>query len=418
MRPFIRQACLLAWLLGNNCVVDAAERLPDTLDMFVGDSRVLGASAKRVAVGNGKVLSVSSIGSDGLLFLGEGVGTTIVQLWLHDGTRHRLLVRVTETDLASTLVAVQSLVQDIAELQVRTVGTRIVLESAVASERAAERAAAVAALYPGVAINLVGKASLDRMIHFDVKLVEVRRSKLRDLGIRWRSDIAGPQASVAADTATPRALQTRPAQAYLGLLTEIDSRIRLLEEAGDATVVAEPTLSCRSGGAARFVSGGEVPIPIIDKLGGADVEYKEYGVILDVKPVADAAGGIAARIDTEVSQIDVAQQVLGVPGFLKRRSATDITMRDGETLVIAGLVNRLKSLAESGIPGLRRAPGVGRAFRARVQRDDSTELVILLTPRVVTPTPAAPDDAQVFESAQRSRLNTAREQLRTLEGKP
>jgi pilus assembly protein CpaC len=417
MHPYIRQACLLAWFLGSSWVGHGAERLPDTLDMFVGDSRVVSASAKRVAVGNGKVISVSTIGSEGLLFLGEGVGTTIVQLWLQDGTRHRLLVRVTETDLASTLAAVQSLVQDVQELQVRTVGTRIVLESVVASDRASERAAAVAALYPGVAVNLVGKAIIDRMVHFDVKLVEVRRSKLRDLGIRWRGDIAGPQARIAVDTATPGVLQTRPTQAYLGLLTDIDSRIRLLEEVGDATVIAEPTLSCRSGGTARFVSGGEVPIPIVDKLGGTDVEYKEYGVILDVKPVADANGGIAARIDTEVSQIDESQRVLGVPGFLKRRSAADITMRDGETLIIAGLVNRLKSVAESGLPGLRRAPGVGRAFRARVHRDDSTELIVLLTPRVVTPEPAAPNDAQAFESTQRSRLEAARAHLRPVDGK-
>lgn len=409
----IRQAYLAAWLLGSACVGSAAEHIPETLDMFVGDSRVIGASAKRVAVGNGKVLSVSAIGPDGLLFLGEGVGTTIVQLWLHDGSRHRMLVRVTETDLASALVAVQSMIRDVPELQVRTVGTRIVLESAVGSERAAERAAAVAGLYPGVAVNLVGRAGLDRMIHFDVKLVELRRSTLRDLGIRWRPEINGPQARLAADVASPRDLATRPTQAYLGLLTDIDSRIRLLEESGDAAVVAEPTLSCRSGGAARFVSGGEVPIPIIDKLGGADVEYKEYGVILDVRPVADANGGIAARVDTEVSQIDEAQRVLGVPGFLKRRSATDITLRDGETLMIAGLVNRTRGFAESGVPGLRRAPGVGRAFRARTTRDDATELVIFLTPRLVTPEPAPPDGSAAFEAAQRARLDAAREQLTT-----
>lgn len=413
MNGCVRRACIIAWLLGSAWTCHSAERLPDALDMFVGDSRVIGTTAKRVAVGNGKVLSVSAIGSDGLLFLGEGVGSTIVQLWFHDGTRHRMLVRVTETDLASALVAVQSMIRDVPELQVRTVGTRLVLESAVSSERAAERAAAVASLYPGVAVSLVGKASLDRMIHFEVKLVEVRRSTLRDLGIRWRSDINGPQARVATDTASPRSLETRPAQAYLGLLTDIDSRIRLLEESGDATVVAEPTLSCRSGGSARFVSGGEVPIPVIDKLGGTDVEYKEYGVILDVRPVADANGGIAARIDTEVSQIDEAQRVLGVPGFLKRRSATDITLRDGETLIIAGLVNRLRSHAESGVPGLRRAPGIGRAFRARAAREEATELVIFLTPRLVTPEPANPSAAADFEAAQRARLGVAREQIAT-----
>jgi pilus assembly protein CpaC len=413
MNNWVKHACIAAWLLGTAAESRSAETLPDALDMFVGDSRVIGASARRVAVGNGKVLSVSTIGADGLLFLGEGAGTTIVQLWLDDGTRHRMVVRVTEADLESVMQAVRGMIADVPELRARVAGSRVVLESVVSSERAAERATAVAGLYPGVAVSLVGKAGLDRMIHFDVKIVEFRRSKLRELGIRWRDAIAGPTARVAADVASNAALRTRPVQAYFGLTTEIDSRIQLLEEEGDASLVAEPTLSCRSGGAARFVSGGEVAIPIIDKLGGTDVEYKEYGVILDVKPIADANGGIAARVDTEVSQIDASQSVLGVPGFLKRRSATDITLRDGETLVIAGLVNRARGTTESGVPGLRRAPVVGRAFRSRTLRDEATELVIFLTPHVMSAEPASAEGSQALDREIDDRLQRARERIRT-----
>jgi pilus assembly protein CpaC len=408
-------ACVASAWLAHSSVAGEA-RLPDTLDMFVGDTRVLSANPTRVAVGNGKVLSVSKVGGDGLLLLGEGVGMTIVQLWLADGSRHRILVRVTETDLEAAIAAVRGMIGDVPELAARIAGGRVVIESTVASDRAAERAAAVAALYPSVAVNLVGKTGLDRMIHFDVKIVEFRRSKLRELGIRWRDSIAGPSGRVALDVASNAALRTRPVQAYFGLVSDIDSRIRLLEEEGDALVVAEPTLSCRSGGAARFVSGGEIPIPIVDKLGATDVEYKEYGVILDVKPLADASGGIVARVDTEVSQIDEAQRVLGVPGFLKRRSATDVTLRDGETLVVAGLVSRAKSSSESGIPGLRRAPGIGRAFRTRSGRDEATELVIFLTPHVVSAQPAPADSAERHSEKLLEQLRRARERISTQGG--
>ncbi|MBK6598274.1 MAG: type II and III secretion system protein [Proteobacteria bacterium] len=285
------------------------------------------------------------------------------------------------------------------------------IDATAASGRAAERAASVAALYPGIVIDLTDKAGVDRMIHFDVKIVEFRQSRLRELGIRWNTDIAGPTARVTADVATTAAQRTRPLRAFFGLATALESRIRLLEEEGDAVVVAEPTLSCRSGGNARFVSGGEVPIPVIDKLGGADVEFKEYGVILDVRPVADASGGIVARVDTEVSQVDEAQRVLGVPGFLKRRSATDVALRDGETLVIAGLVNRQQSSNSQGLPGLKRVPGVGRAFRSQARRQDNSELVIFLTPHLLEPEPAPPDSQAVAQADQASRLRRARERL-------
>ncbi len=401
-----KRACMLAWLLGGALAASAREPLPEALDMFVGDSRILGASVKRIAVGNGKILSVSVVNEDSLLLLGEASGTTIVQLWLADGTRHRLVVRVTETDIEGALQAVTSMLGDVPDLSARRVGSRIVLESGAATASAVDRASAIAQLFPGVVVNLVGKLSVDRMIHFDVKIVEFRRARLRELGIRWRDDIAGPSARVAADIASNAALRTRPIQAYFGWVSDIDSRIRFLEEEGDASVMAEPTLSCRSGGSARFVSGGEIPVPIIDKLGGTDVEYKEYGVILDVKPVADASGAIVARVDTEVSQVDEAQRVLGVPGFLKRRSATDVTLRDGETLVIAGLVNRARATSVSGVPGLKRLPGAGRAFRSRNTRDEATELVIFLTPRLISAiprdaasTPATPADADLLERA-------------------
>jgi pilus assembly protein CpaC len=415
MELAVKRACILAWLLGGAWTAAAREPLPETLDMFVGDSRVLGASVTRIAVGNGKVLSVSVINQDSLLLLGEGSGTTILQLWLTDGTRHRLLVRVSETDIEGTLQAVTAMLGNQSELSVRRAGSRLVLDAGVATEGAAQRAAAIAQLFPGVVVNLVGKSNLDRMIHFDVKIVEFRRAKLRELGIRWREDIAGPHARIAVDAATPQALRTRPVQAYLGWVSDIDSRVRLLEENGDATVMAEPTLSCRSGGSARFVAGGEIPIPVVDRLGSTDVEYKEYGVILDVKPVADSTGAIVGRVDTEVSQVDPAQSVLGVPGFLKRRSATDVTMRDGETLVIAGLVNRAESSTVNGVPGLQRLPGAGRAFRSRAARAESTELVIFITPRLVS---VAPGDATADDSTvdRDELLRRARDALRDARG--
>jgi pilus assembly protein CpaC len=208
---------------------------------------------------------------------------------------------------------------------------------------------------------------------------------------------------------------------YLGLSSVLDSRLRMLEQAGEATLVAEPRLSCRSGGAARFVAGGEIPVPVVNGVGATDVEYREYGVILDVKPIADAGGAISARIETELSQIDPAQRVAGIPGLLKRRSVTDVNLRAGETLVIAGLASRLRSLDDSGIPGLARVPVAGRLFGVRGRRTEDTEVVIFLTPRIAQPmsvesagAPVAADPADA--ALERRLLNRAREIVPTDSG--
>lgn len=407
---FASALVLLAVLPGAGALAQPSA-LPQELRLFVGDSRVIDARTERVAVGNGKVVSVSPVGGSQLVLIGHSPGDTVVQLWVRGGGLHRIAVHVASNDLEATRSAVEGLLQGVAGVRASERGGRIILEGDAADTRARERAAAVAALYPGAVLDFVAKPGWEVMVHVDVRIVEFRRGGLRELGIRWRDEIDGPSAGVIADflandrfRVTPpdsripeEAFNTLPAKTgwrgYLGLSTTLDSRLRMLEQAGEATMVAEPRLSCRSGGAARFVAGGEIPIPVVNGVGATDVEYREYGVILDVKPVADANGAISARIETELSQIDASQRVAGIPGLLKRRSVTDVNLRAGETLVIAGLASRLRSLDDSGVPGLARIPVAGRLFGVRGRRSEDTEIVIFLTPRIAQSVPGDTEEA-------------------------
>lgn len=433
MKTINMRASLALWLaslpLGGAAVAasaPASSPLPEELRLFVGDSRVIDARTERVAVGNGKIVSVSPVGGEQLVLIGHSAGSTVVQLWLRGGGMHRIAVQVAANDLAATLGAVQGLLQGVEGVQARQRGDRIVLEGDAADARARGRAAAVAALYPGVVLDFVGKPGWELMVHVDVRIVEFRRGGLRELGIRWRDEVDGPSAGVIADLLANDRFRVLPTesripetafdplpgktgwQGYLGLSTVLDSRLRLLEQSGEATLVAEPRLSCRSGGSARFVAGGEIPVPVVNGVGSTDVEYREYGVILDIRPVADASGAISAHIETELSQVDPTQRVAGVPGLLKRRSTTDVNLRAGETLVIAGLTSRLRSLDDSGIPMLARLPFAGRLFGVRGRRHEDTELVIFLTPRIAQATPADPT-ATDGAAADEALLRRARE---------
>ncbi len=393
---------LLCVLPCIGAVAETGASLPDDapINLFVGDSRVLEVATTRIAVGNGKVLSAAPVSPQQVVLIGQAPGSTVLQLWLRDGSQRRIEVVVTASDLQATLRAVQGMLQGVEGVDARLAAQRILLEGDSADARARERAAAIAGIFPGVVIDFVGKLGWESMVHVDVRIVEFRRGRLRELGIRWRDEINGPSAGVIADFVHNDRFRVRPendpipeaafdplpartaARAYLGVSAVLDSRLRALEETGEALLVAEPRLSCRSGGAARFVAGGEIPVPVTNSVGATDVEFREYGVILDIKPVADAQGAIFVRVETELSQVDNAQRVAGIPGLLKRRSVTDVNLRSGETVVIAGLANRQRSIDTSGVPALARVPVMGRLFGVRGNRADESELVIFLTPRI------------------------------------
>jgi pilus assembly protein CpaC len=412
-------AVLLAALLvtgsaGERAVAAGTPPLPQRLQLYVGETRTLSADPVRMAVGNGRVLSVSVVDRRQLLLLGEAAGSSVLQLWFRDGTEQRIAIDVSATNLDALRDEVAMLLEGVTGVATRIAGGRVVLEGEGLSAAARGRVAAVAVLYPNQVVDFTGRLGADLTVQIDARIIEIRQGSLRDLGVRWRSEVNGPNAAVIADLAVndlfrpgaadaprgaesvPPGARVWPPRGYLGWSAVLDSRLALLEQRGLLTVLAEPSLSCRSGGAARFVSGGEFPIPVVGGNGSADVEFKEYGVILDVKPVVDASGIIFARVETELSQIDPSQTVLGVPGLLKRRSATDVTLREGETLVIAGLVSRLDAVDRQSVPGLGRVPLAGRAFRADQRRTERSELVILLTPRIVTPWPSPDADPQAF----------------------
>jgi pilus assembly protein CpaC len=296
-------------------------------------------------------------------------------LWLRDGTRRALRIKVTDQNLAGRLDQVHGLLDGAPDISARIAGSHILLEGSRASAEEQQRAADVAALFPGVVLDFVGKTGWESMVQMDVQLIEVRRDQLRELGLRWNAEMAGPDVSVAggggAGGVSVRA----------SIASVLQSRLQLLQRRGLASVIAQPTLSCRSGGSARFVSGGEIPIPVTDGLGSTDVQYKEYGVILEVRPRADRSGAIYADVDIELSQIDAAVRSGDYPGFLKRRTSTAINAQAGETIAIAGLVANERSRDRQGLPGLSAAPLVGGVFSSTRRQHRQTELLVLLTPR-------------------------------------
>lgn len=378
-------------LLAALWATGAGAQVPAEVVLAVGDSRVLSIDLRRAALANGGIVSLSTPERGQLLILAERVGSTTAQIWLRDGTRHSMRITVNEGDLEGALAEVRRLLEGTPAVTARVAGGRILLEGALASEQDRRRAAGIVELFPGKVLDFVGQVGWETMVRMDVRIVEVRRDQLRQLGIRWAADAAGPEISVSVGAGAD--------SASISLQSTLGSRIDLLEQRGLARTIAEPTLSCRSGGSARFIAGGEVPIPVTDGFGAMDVEYKEYGVILELRPRADPGGTISAEVDVELSQLDASVRVRDFPGFIKRRSRTEINSRSGETIVISGLLARELSSDRQGLPGLGGVPVAGHLFSSTRRQQRETELLVMITPRSLAPdAPGAAEAANLQQS--------------------
>lgn len=403
---YLKTFILLCWM--SMCgMVQAAAGGEQTLELFSGEARVLPVSVNRIVVGNGKVISVSSIAANQLLVLAEGAGTSTLQLWLKDGSQQKMTVVVLEANLKQTLADIERLLSSVDNVKARIAGSRIVLEGEMVSDSDQERAQAIQKMYPDQVVNFVGKVGWEKMIYLDVKVLELTEKGSRDLGIRWDSQINGPHAGVLADIASnnlyryvPDAQQSGldfsnvplpnrvwPPKGFITLASLITSKINLLVQDGEAEVLAAPSLTTRSGSKARFVAGGEIPLPVQGAFGQTSVEFKEYGIILDVTPVTDKSGAIYAKVDVEVSSLDRSVAVLGIPGLLKRHSQSEFNSKDGETVVLNGLYSYERSGDTQKVPGLGGLPLIGGLFRNKGSSSSTREVAIIITPRIVQATP-------------------------------
>ena len=404
---------------------------PTTLQLQVGQAHVLRTGeVRRIVIGNGKVIQATALDERQVLVIPESVGRSTLHLWGKDGSERSLVVEVIGADAGRVLAEVRAMLGAADNLSARLVGDKVVIDGHGLREEQAARLAEVSRRYPQV-ISLVSRIGFERMIAIDVRMVEIRRDRLENIGVRWNGSMNGPSFGVIGDLRRSDALRPggnatgvvpmdvrpriEPFATSLGIASSIGSMINLMVQNGEAVVLAEPSLSCRSGGSARFIAGGELPIPQTSGLGNATVAFKEYGVKFDVSPVASESGVIAAKIATEISSINFDVLVKDVPGLTKRRAETEVNLREHETLVIAGLMTEDAARSVDRLPALGELPVLGGLFRSRAFRDRQTELVVFVTPRFAEPerAPAAPP----AWSAERARgaLQAARERVRMAE---
>lgn len=418
-----------AWVALFGCLAASpAAAQPQALDLTVGQAHVLNEpGVRRIVVGNGKVIQATALDGRQILIIPEAVGRSSLHLWTQSGPPREWSVNVQNGEGQRTLSEIQGVLGTEEGIRTRLVADKVVVDATALNEDQARRVSEMARRFPQV-VDLSSKVAVERMISIDVRMVEVRREAMKNLGIKWNGSGQGPSFGLFADLHRSSRLQpgglaesiaglevrprVLPFMSYASFATNFTSMLNLMVQNGDAVVLAEPQLSCRSGGSARLVAGGELPIPVSSGLGATSVMFKEYGVKFDINPVAADNGLISARIATEISAINFDVMVREIPGLTKRRAETEVNLRENETLVVAGLVSEETSSQADRLAGLGDLPILGALFRSRSFRERKTELVVFMTPRLVSA--EHPQNRERLGRGQ-SLINIHREALKVIE---
>ena len=389
-----------------------ASAIHRTLNLYANQVKVLPCDPlTRVAVGNGKLLSVSTLTRQ-IVMVADAPGTTDVYLWEKNGRQIAYHVNITAADNLQIFGDLQGLLTEFPGVRARTTGRQVVL-SGNASTGELKRLNLAIRAYPGV-VDLVrpDTVAMKRMVVLDVQVVDFSKTALDNLGINWQTSIVGPAVGLVGDFVNnslyrlgdvtqggqagnalngPQGglsglpLNVPPFSSYAGIVSSITSQINLAVQNGQAYILANPRLVTRSGGTATFLAGGEVPIPVSAGFGAVSVTYKNYGVKLKIQPDVDHQGNILATVDTAISQINPALTVQGYPAFLTRKTDSVVNVHSGQTIVLSGLIHATGANSINKLPWLGDIPILGTLFRDTQFQHDQSELVIFVTPEVINP---------------------------------
>lgn len=423
----MRRIALIIGLTGLCLWTPAALADVEALELQVGETHVLPhPGVKRVAIGNGQVLSaVAAEGRDVVIFA-RAEGVSSVHVWTAKGQMSAYELRVVAAGAPRLRAEVEALLARIPGARSTSVGGRILIEGDDLSDDDRARIAALAERYPAV-LDFTGQVGWDRMVLLDVQVVEIPTSRLREFGVRWDGMTQGGMNAGLAWDAGALGRMSRPGESvietagpasaaagYFGVNALLSARIAALAQTGEAVMLAQPQLLARSGASATFLAGGEVPYVSTDSRGNPTTLFKPYGVSLSITPRIDRNGVIRSLIEVEASSVDTSLSVAGGPALRTRRASTEFNVRSGNTLVIGGFLSREQTQEVNGLPWLQNVPILGALFSSRRYQQRETELAIFVTPKIVSQSEPAMADRirrgrEVLDSTfpERPRLGTA-----------
>ena len=367
-------------------------RAVDSIKLVAGASQRLkfAYDVPELMVENPKIISATPVTPSEILITGLTPGISTITVSDPDNNLQMISVEV-GIDVRKLERAIGTHFPD-SQIQVAALRTSVLLKGNVARADQVQNILAVARDYfPTNVINEL-QVNGSQNIAIKVKVYEVSRSKLRQLGVDWSYlgddfRIVSSVADLIQNVSRGGAAATGQNLSF-GVLNDsnaFNAFIQALEKNSLAKLLDQPVLVAQNGRPAEFLSGGEVPIQVASGLGTNSIEFRPFGTKLDLVPIVHGQGQMTMEVRAEVSEIanDLSGE-LGVPGFRVRRVNTGVKMKAGHTLALAGDYREKVQNEVKGIPKLLDSPFWGPAFRAVQEESNETELVFLITPRFIS----------------------------------
>jgi pilus assembly protein CpaC len=349
------------------------------------------SQAVTVVISNpvGKIVSADPLIADAqpitdrsLYLVGKSFGTTTVNLFSEAGAPVGLLAVEVGADVADMNRSIKAAVPN-SDVKVSTVNGRVRVGGTVPDDVAMAKVLEVVAQYGSPAVINTMTVVGGRQVNLEVRILEAQRDAARELGLAWSGSIGSTTAKVGApSTDTFSTFVTKVLASGAGI--NLSATINALEGKALVRTLAEPNLTTLSGVNASFLAGGQVPIRTVDSNGNAAIEYRDFGVRLVFQPVVLDGDRIQIHLTPEVSGIS-GYTANNDPIFNTRNLDATVELRDGQSFSVAGLLQNNTELNQSQLPWLGDVPVLGSLFKSSSFKKHDTELVVIVTPRLVQP---------------------------------
>ena len=371
----------------------------EKMTVGAGQSRTVNMSGlQRAAIANPDVADVVVVSSSELILVGKQTGTTTLIIWSNMGRQtYQVEVAANDPAIANEIKRVLGY----PDIRVVKVNKTVILEGTVNDQYQRARAEKIAAAYGDKVVNLLEIAK-PIQIKIEAKIVEINRTKTDKLGLQYFSGTNSTSPGIFFAGQSQSNTGSTAMAGNFGNYAPVNAQINLLIQNGFAKLLSQPNMVTLSGEKANILVGGQIPVPVSNMAGQVSIEWKDYGIKLEISPEASLDGIITSKVKAEVSAMEwnnpTTKIKLGsnieIPSIRMRKAETAIALASGQTMAIGGLIAHDITRDVIKLPFLGDLPVLGQLFRSTSFIKGETELILLVTPTIVDPQALVPPMSQ------------------------
>ncbi len=367
-----------------------------------------GSAISRIAVADPSIADVAMASSTNLLVVAKKAGSTTLMVWTVNGMRQDFCINVNPGNSAIE-AAIKGIMPD-ADIHVQQSGDNVLLRGTVRNQYEKNTAEKIAGLYGSKVVNLL-ETTNPYQVRIETQVIEISMDKERDLGFLFANPASVTAVSkpfnnvVSMGTTGSFSFGQTFARSY----ADLDATLQAMEQNGDAKVLSRPNITTLSGEKASILIGGKIPIPTSNSNGDISIDWRDYGIKLEIEPVVDSAENITTKVHAEVSTLDYTHELkdngFTIPALTSREASTNVTLPSGDTMAIGGLLNSDESRTITKVPILGDIPIIGEFFKHSSKTRDKRELIILIKPTLVdqnTPVEMSKELHDFYKDGQKS----------------